>query len=218
MSVFNVFGVTLRHPLYDVDELLLEEDRCHLMAAHTAFLMREQLAAFVPGAAVISTAGAPGSAAAVSGRGGGGGAPATSSRDLETRAVFTSPLWVARALVPRGHAVMATPEGFSETSLREFQAGAFLPLVADTKGLRFFDHGVAVSAFLAPAEAMRVRNAALELYQKRYVAVVVEGIRTGATGARDQQLRAKLTTREQALFQSVLQDVLWRADWRHGLQ
>ena len=211
MSVHNVFGVNLRHSLYDVDEVLLEEDAVQLTTSHVAFLLTEQLGAFVSGSKIVST---PGLAAHGQG---GGGVVVASPRDLEARSVVQAPLWVARALVPRQHAVMNVPEAYSAASLKDFRAGAFLPLVASSKGDRFFDLGVAVSAFLPAAAAKSVRESAIELYRKRYFDVLMEGYKKGNTGTRDAQLRAKLTTREQALYTAVARDIQWRNEWRRWL-
>lgn len=219
MSVRNVFGVSIRHPLYDVDEILLEEDPCHLTVSHPGFLMREQLAAFVSGSSIISTPGITASAArerAAAGQQQQQQQP-EQTRDLEERSVIQVPLWVARALVPRLHAKMESPKVFDRASLLDFKSDPFAPLVADTKGARYFDYGVAVSAFLPPNESKRVREAALELYKKRYANVVLEGLKKGTTGTHDTRMRAKLTTREQAVYLGVAQDVQERTAWRRWL-
>ena len=209
MSINNVFGVSLTHPLYDVDELLLEEDHCNLQTTHASFLMKEQLTAFVSGYSIVSSPGVMMS--------NNNEQQQQSQRDLEAKAVIQVPLWVARALVPNQHAILISPEKYNSRSLLDFKAGAFLPLVAETKGQRFFDYGCVVSAFLPLAEANRVRDAAMDLYKNRYADVIMEGLKKGSTWTRDASLRAKLTTREQELYNAVAQDVQWRTAWRRWL-
>ena len=209
MSINNVFGVSLRHPMYDVDELLLEEDPCNLQTTHPSFLLKEQLTGFVSGSQIISSPGQQQQQ---------GNNNNISPRDLEARAVIQVPLWVARVFVPRQHAIMISPEKYSPRSLLDFRAGFFLPLVAETKGQRYLDYGTAVSAFLPTAEANRVKEAAMNLFQKRYVDVVREGLKKGSTGTRDSNLRSKLTTREAELYQDVANDVKSRNEWRRWLQ
>jgi hypothetical protein len=220
MSVRGVFGVNLRHPMYEVDEILLDEDPCQVTINHPGFLLREQLAAFVPSSSVISTPGLQQNPSQQLGR-----TPAEQlviqqqqARDLEERAVIQVPLWVARAaLVPRLHAKMNSPAAFSARSLLDFKSDPFAPLVAETKGARFFDYGVAVSAFLPQNEAKRVREAALDLYRKRYDRVVLEGIRKGTQGTQESAMRSKLTGREMALYLNVAEDVQARNTWRRWL-
>src|SRR3989338_4999939 len=107
MSLNNVFGVSLKHLLYDVDELLLEEDSCNLQTIHPAFLLKEQLTAFVSGSSIVSSPGI------MNNNNNNNQQQQISQRDLEAKAVISVPIWVARVLVPRQHALMISPEKFN---------------------------------------------------------------------------------------------------------
>jgi hypothetical protein len=213
MSINNVFGVSLKHNLYDVDELLLEEDPCNLQTTQKSFLFKDQLTAFVNASTIVSS---PGNI--YSNNNNQNQQQQVSHRDLEEGAIIQVPLWVARVLVPGRNAIMISPEKFNKRSLLDFEADAFLPLVAENKGQRYFDFGACISAFLTQEEAARVLGSVLNLYQKRYVSVLKEGLKKGSTGTRDSNLRSKLTTREHTLYNAVAQNVQWRNEWRRWLQ
>jgi hypothetical protein len=211
----RAFDVDLRHGAADLDECLLDEELVAVTLTKTSFALRGPLEAWCPGDALrivqLGTAAAAGGSSAAANAATSG---ARRREHLEAGAVITLPLWAARALCARGVAVMRPPAGFSDESLRDFRADPFLPLVAQTKGARFFDLGAAVCQYLPVREAARVRSAMLDIFRQRQPSVAVTAMRGGheMTAA----FRDKLTTREQRLLTAHVRDDAQRQEWACG--